>query len=218
MSTHRRLIWVPVIHTEADLGSLYEPIKQLHLAMRGKKGWRRHTAAIDQMWAAIQEEIDRLDLDHGKARLYQDGLPICGREMDIVRDVARAGSQNHQLLLELIGRGATLVGTESPDLLLKEHGLVRQHLTSLESAEGDGVAQRLRGVSEQMLEERDAFIADRISRTLQTGETGLAFLGLLHSLEGRLAPDIEVRLLGPASTLVRQQGGARRTERQGGQA
>jgi signal transduction histidine kinase len=64
-------------------------------------------------------------------RLYQDGLPVCGREEEIVRDLAGSGSQNHQILLELIARGARLTGSESPSLLLEEYELARQLLVGL---------------------------------------------------------------------------------------
>jgi hypothetical protein len=40
---------------------------------------------------------------------------------------------------------------------------------------------------------RDAFIAERIGATLQEGETGILFLGILHNLSAVLLADIQVR-------------------------
>ena len=102
-------------------------------------------------------------LDYPRVRIYQDGLPVCGKETDIVRELAGAGSTNHQLVLELAGRGAMLMGTEDPPLLLREYQLQRQHA----GAAGDEAAEVLAG--------RDRFIARRIEATLQDGETGLLF-------------------------------------------
>ena len=46
-----------------------------------------------------------LHLDFTPRRLYQDGLPRCGQEEAIVRNLAREGSVNHMLLLDLMARG-----------------------------------------------------------------------------------------------------------------
>jgi hypothetical protein len=126
-------------------------------------------------------------------RLYQDGLPCCGREEEIVRDLSEIGSRNHQLLLKLMERGARLEGTESPELLLEEYELVRQMVLAASSKSARTSIQQK--ASDQILEKRDCYIAQRIAQTLLPGETGLVFLGLLHSLDNRLAQDIEVTKL-----------------------
>jgi hypothetical protein len=136
--------------------------------------------------------------------------------MDIVRDLARAGSPNHQLLLDLVAEGAVVTGTESPELLLQEYELTQQILTRLESAPA-GVAPRatsaepatrgraIRGPRElgkALLEKRDRYLADRIDRTLSPRETGLVFLGMLHSLTGLLPADVQVTRLRYAHRLT----------------
>jgi hypothetical protein len=47
-------------------------------------------------------------------------------------------------------------------------------------------------LSEALLQRRDQFIAQRINDTLKDGETGILFLGMLHSLERDLQPDVKV--------------------------
>ena len=47
----------------------------------------------------------------------------------------------------------------------------------------------------RILDMRDLYIAERIGQTLKQGETGLIFLGMLHSLKGRLPDDIRVTQL-----------------------
>ncbi len=186
----RVLIWVPIIHTPADLGSLSETIRQLHLRAFGQGKWDRHLQTVEEMWRHIKQDIDTLNLDFSQVRLYQDGLPCCGHEADIVRDLAQAGSQNHLLLLDLMKKGARVTGTESPELLLEEYELARQVLAAAGSGKPRRSARRQQELSKLLLERRDRFIAAQIDKTLAAGETGLVFLGMLHNLEGRLAADI----------------------------
>lgn len=125
-------------------------------------------------------------------RLYQDGLPQCGRETEIVTELAAAGSPNHGLLLALMKRGATLMGTEDPDLLLEEYRLVQRVLAAKKPEEVARIEAHEATRSRALLARRDAHIAKRINQSLQPGETGILFLGMLHSLQPLLAKDIAV--------------------------
>jgi hypothetical protein len=80
-----------------------------------------------------------------------------------------------------------LMGTESPELLVEEYQLA---LTGLGS--GPDGARRRELSAAALLEKRDRFIADRINSTLQQGETGILFLGMLHSVQPYLDRDIDV--------------------------
>ena len=189
----RRLIFIPVIHTQADLGSLSEAVRQLYIQRMGARQWNHRLKTVDEMWRGISKQIESLDLDYGKVRLYQDGLPRCGHEEAMIKDMAQAGSQNHRLLLHLMEKGARIVGTESPELLLEEYELARQTLACLSSGKKGELSNRGQdGAARLLLEKRDRYIAQRINETLRIGETGLVFLGLLHSLLGLLPPDIKV--------------------------
>jgi len=188
----RRLIWIPIIHTEADLGNMAESVRNLYVRKMGRAKWAKHVADIDRIWRQIRARIEGMHLDYSKVRLFQDGLPVCGHEEQIVRDLARAGSQNHQLLADLMEQGATIMGTESPDLLLEEYNLARETLVASDRRESPEAAARRGALSKTILEKRDRYIGERIAETLQPGETGVIFLGMLHSLAGRLPPDIEV--------------------------
>ena len=198
----RRLIWVPVIHTRADLGSLSGFLRQHYIRRVGQTQWDRHIESVEDMWEAIRRAVEALDLSGSGVRLYQDGLPDCGHEAEIVRDLAQAGSPNHQLLLDLMANGAALTGTESPELLLQEYELAQQILISLDSDERDSLIPRQRELGKVLLEKRDRYIAERIDKTLGRGETGLIFLGMLHSLKGLLPSDIQVTRLRHARRLT----------------
>jgi hypothetical protein len=192
----RRLIWVPIIHTQADLGSMTGPVREAYIRRMGRAQFDRHVKMVADLWLTIRREIDGLDLPWPEVRLYQDGLPAGGHEAKIVRDLAEAGSPNHRLLADLMARGATITGTESPDLLLEEYKLAQQTLAPPDAAKGKAPAGHLKAVGRRLLDQRDTFIAGRIAETLEPGRTGLIFLGMLHSLSGRLPPKIEVIQLG----------------------
>ncbi len=188
---NRTLFYFPIIHTRADMGELMEPVVRATLEKVGRAGLSRKTVAIDRIWTEIEQAIDALELSFDRLRLYQDGLPVCGREAEIVTELAQAGSRNHQLLLRLMARGATLMGTESSDLLVQEYQLARQSLET-RAPRAARVAAHRRVMTDALLQRRDRFIAQRINDTLQPGETGILFLGMLHSLERYLHCDIKV--------------------------
>jgi len=187
----RTLIYFPIVHTQADMGALQESVARATLEIAGRAGLSRKTAAIDQVWTEIEAAIDALPLSFDRVRLYQDGLPVCGREAEIVTELAQAGSRNHRLLLRLMAQGAVLIGTESGELLVQEYQLARQSLTT-RPPRAAGVAASRRTLSEALLQRRDQFMAQRINETLKNGETGILFLGMLHSVEGYLHPDVKV--------------------------
>jgi len=184
----RRLIHIPIIHTSADLGSLSESVRTRYLEEFGPLVWVQRERAVENLWQAIRAKINRLEVPYHAVRLYQDGLPVCGFEQQIVEQLARAGSCNHQLLLELIGKGATLMGTEDPQLLMQEYQMQQQAAANQPPADQGGAQQAAR--AKNLLEARDRFIAQRIAATLGAGETGLLFLGAAHRLEMSEFPDI----------------------------
>ena len=113
----RRLSVIPILHAAADLGSFAPKIQ----AGRASQSTRE----IDHIWTQVRNLVLELEFDYARLRLYQDSLPICGFEDKIVSDLAFQGSANFRLLAELMDRGAQLVGTESPQLLLRELEWVR---------------------------------------------------------------------------------------------
>lgn len=185
----RRLIYIPIIHTAADMGSLGASIRGKKLSTIGRPGLAHQAAVVDRMWEKIEGVAAGLPLAQGTVRVYQDGLPVCGHEREIAAELAGAGSRNHRLLLALVARGAELMGTESPELLVEEY-----QLASAAFAPGDNLKReaRRRELRDSLLEKRDRFIAQRINATLGAGESGILFLGMLHQAAKYLDPDIDV--------------------------
>jgi hypothetical protein len=157
----RRLVHVPILHTAADLGSLAANA--------------RDRGAADALWARLTKVVPFLPLPWDRVRLFQDGLPVCGREADIVHDLAAAGSVNHKLLLRLMSKGAALEGTEDPALLVEELHAARALLGS-----DPDVRDRAVAAAPGLLRRRDQAIAARIGVVLREGEVGLLFLGAAH--------------------------------------
>lgn len=180
----RILYRVQIIHTQADMGGLGERVRKSVIREMGQQAWQRKLRVVDRMWDEIERFLTELQLPCDRVRLYQDGLPVCGREMDIVRDLALQGSRNHRLLMHLTEKGATLMGTESPELLVEEYRLAREVLNG--GAASGEIHQR------ELLRRRDGFIARRINSTLRDAEIGILFLGMLHLLDDLLDRDIRV--------------------------
>jgi hypothetical protein len=191
-SSERTLVYIPIIHTQADMGALSQSIQRLKVKELGRKGWERNVKLVDKLWARIEQAIEGLALPYQRVRLYQDGLPVCGREQEIVTELAKAGSRNHRLLLCLKEKGATIMGTESSELLVEEYELVKEDFPSGRPAFATGQAPRRKALRDSLLKRRDEYIARRINETLRAGETGLIFLGMLHSLGSWLDKDIRV--------------------------
>lgn len=186
MSGPRVLLYFPILHTEADMGALRDAVQRMTVRKVGRRGWARTRQLVDELWEGIERAIAGLDLCWQRVRVYQDGLPECGRELEIVAELAQAHSRNHELLWRLHQHGATLMGTESPDLLMTEYRFARETLASPNRAAPQKAAR------DALLAQRDRHIAARINSTLRRGETGILFLGALHSAVGLLDKDIRV--------------------------
>jgi hypothetical protein len=188
-----RVIHIPIVHNLADLGSLAESVRAHYLERFGPAVWQQRERTVEKLWGEIRRAIDALGLDYRQVRIYQDGLPVCGQEEQIVRALAAAGSLNHQLILELLRLGAGLAGTEDPQLLIREYQMQRR-LMGAAPGRGRSPAPSPAEAAE-LLAARDRFIAERIAATLGDGETGLLFVGAAHRLDALRAAGLAVQTL-----------------------
>jgi hypothetical protein len=188
----RTLIYFPIIHTRADMGAFSDIIYREKAQKLGGEGLKRNLSLIDKLWTEIEKAIEHMPLPYERVRLYQDGLPVCGREVEIVSELARTGSRNHRLLLGLEEKGATIMGTESPELLLEEYELIKALLVLGESEEASRSGALQKEPSNSLIERRDRYIARRINETLLVNETGILFIGMLHRLTCWLDKGIRV--------------------------
>ncbi|MGC8658901.1 MAG: hypothetical protein ACP5U1_07480 [Desulfomonilaceae bacterium] len=190
-SAPRKLFYIPIIHTETDMGALGASIKTAYIKKMGLQAWKRKKELIERFWTDLENAIHNINLPYSKTRVYQDGLPVSDpeQELKIVKKLATDGSRNHELVQKLIDRGATLVGTESPELLMQEYHLAMSALNPTEPGEGSD-DQKTQAAN--ILKKRDEFIAKRIDQTLKQGEVGILFIGSLHNVIPLLNSDIEV--------------------------
>ncbi len=192
----RTLIYVPIIHAESDLGTMADDVRAQFDALRESgDNWERRAAAIDSMWDGIRAKLFALPVEWRRTRVYQDGLPVCHLEAQIVKDLAAKGSRNFQLLLELAARGGTVMGADKLELLIEEYQRVQKLVQAARDGASDEAVRELQDEGDAILRKRDEFIAAHIQDTLQEGETGVLFLGVLHRVDELLAGKFEVRHL-----------------------
>lgn len=174
----RNLFYVPIIHAPEDLGSHLEEVKSQYIAIHGSAKWRSHLKSLEKFWQELAKTLLSLPVDYMKVKLYQDSLPVCGHELEIVEKLANDGNRNYLILFELVKKGAVVVGTEDPDLLVKERERFSQNSTT--------------GSYDDLMKRRDKYIAQRIDFTLKDSEIGLLLIGALHKVIDELPEDIRV--------------------------
>lgn len=187
----RKLLYVPIIHTSADLGSLAEDVTKRGIADLGEELWKEHEKTVEGFWSAIIKYFDSMEVSGFK--IYQDGMVAEGEVgQKIVEEGIKAGSKNCELVLWLLKRGAILVKTEDFKLVKEE----RDRLLAMTQAKS--IPQKLTAfvkykfVKDILLNKRDKFIAQRIDETLNQGETGLIFIGAYHNIKEGLPKDIQI--------------------------
>jgi len=188
----RTLIYVPVIHTSADLGSMAKDISKRGIRDIGEETWTKHRKTVEGFWDAISDYFDSIDVMGMK--IYQDGM-VADDEVgkQIAADTAKAGSKNYQLILKLLERGAVLMKTEDFKLVKQEYDRLLA-ITQAKLLTWKIIAFiKYKLVKATLLNKRDSFIAKRIDKTLGPDEKGILFIGALHTIKKRLPKTIQVR-------------------------
>ena len=192
----RKLIVIRIVHAPTDMGSASAGLEKAGISTLGRVRWQENQKKIESFWLELEKEVEDLGLDVEKLRIYQDGLPCAGALGErIVRETAAKGSKNYQIVQKLMDRGAKIEATESADLLRLEYGYIKALLEAKTDEERRGAEERYNQVKDNLLEERDLFIARAIDASLKDGETGLLFIGASHSVLQKIAGDIEVKCL-----------------------
>ena len=188
----RKLIYVPVIHVESDLGSIAPEIDKKSAEVCGKERWEKHKQTVVTFWDVIEGFFRKLDA--GNLKIYQDGL-MAGGDLGrrIVEEGANRGSRNYQIVLDLMKRGAEIRKTEDVELLKEELNQILR-IAQNSSAWEKTVAHIGKEVDRKtLLEKRDRFIAKTINETLTGEESGVLFIGAFHDVVPKLSEDIKVQ-------------------------
>jgi len=187
----RNLLYIPIIHTEADLGNPGAAVDKRSASLCGERRWAQHKETVARFWTSISEYL--LSLDAANLKIYQDGLAADGElGRRIIEGAAKRGSINHQLILSLLNRGAEVRKTEDAALLVKEYEWISKIAQAASPEEISLIHRQYETQKARLMKERDQFVAGRINETLCEGEVGVLFMGAYHDVLSRLAPDIGV--------------------------
>lgn len=192
----RKLIYVPIIHMSADMGSIAKQVDKRGIAGFGEEFWKWHRETISGFWDAVSHYFDYIDMDtrnRKKMKIYQDGM-IAEREVAqrIVEEGIKSGSKNYELVLRLLKRGAVLVKTEDFKMVKEELDRLLA-ITKAKSTSKKLIAFiKYRLIKNRLLNKRDEFISKRIDKTLKQDEIGILFLGAYHNIKKRLPKDIQI--------------------------
>jgi pheromone shutdown protein TraB len=200
----RTLIYVPVIHTSADLGSIAKEVAKRGITDLGQELWEKHRRTVEGFWSVVSDYFDSMDVKGVK--IYQDGM-VADDEVGkkIAEDTAKAGSKNYQLILRLLERGAILMKTEDFKLVKKEYDRLRA-ITEAKSITHKIIAFiKYKLVKVILLNRRDNFIANRIEQTLKADEKAILFIGAFHNIKKRLPKDIQIKEVKDAARVKRYQ-------------
>ncbi|MCJ7788777.1 MAG: hypothetical protein MUP69_01110 [Candidatus Atribacteria bacterium] len=200
----RTLIYVPVIHTSADLGSIAKEVAKRGIRDLGQELWEKHRKTVEGFWDVVSDYFDSIDVKDMK--IYQDGM-VAEDEVGkkIAEDTAKAGSKNYQLILKLLDRGAVLVKTEDFKLVKKEYDRLLA-ITQAKSITKKIIAFiKYKLVKVILLNRRDNFIANRIEQTLKAEEKAILFIGAFHNIKKRLPKDIQIKEVKDAAKVKRYQ-------------
>jgi hypothetical protein len=189
----RKLIYIPVIHSGSDMGSIADDISKKGTAELGGEAWQAHINTVEKYWDLIAEYCERPELDKKALKIYQDGMVADGEiASKIIEDNLKMGSRNYRIISALISRGAEIAKTEDFSLVKKELDIYKS------ITESDSLLKKLfklliiKRKRKALMKKRDAFIAASIDKTLLPGETGLLFLGAYHNILNKLPADVEV--------------------------
>lgn len=186
----RTLVYIPIIHTDPDLGSLGSDVDQKAVELLGER-WEEHKKIVRKYWQEIIKYFE--DRDFKGIKIFQDGLPVGGKAaLKMINELAQTGSPNYQLLKDLSRRGGQLLKTEDPALLKKEYQLTKNLVARKNLLWAILAFFNYKLKKDKLLEARDRYIAGQINQKLEEKETGVCFLGAYHQVFPKLAKDIRI--------------------------
>ena len=189
----RSLIYVPIIHSVADMGSLGDELKRKSVSGLGENIWQKHTDTVNGYWSAIESYFESNELYDKGIKIYQDGMFVDGEmAMKLIGDGVKSGSKNSEIVLKLINRGAILIKTEDFKMVKDEYDGLQLILKSKSNIKKLIQLVRYKMLKPILLRRRDRFIAATIDKTLEQNETGVLFIGAYHNVMKRLPKDINV--------------------------
>lgn len=187
----RTLIYIPIIHMSADLGTVATEVDRKGIAFYGPERWEDHKETINQYWEKIATYFKQIEPKGFK--IYQDGLVADGEMgVKIVADGVQRGSKNYEIIEYLLNKGAQLIQTEDIHIVMKEYKFIKQLAKAKFLLTKIFINLKYIILKNKILKERDIFIANRINETLKKEEKGILFMGAYHNILDKLSKDIEI--------------------------
>lgn len=188
----RTLIYIPIIHTDPDLGSLSADVEEKATRLLGER-WQEHKRIVRKYWQEILSYFENMEVKG--FRIFQDGLPV-GRTaaQAMVGKLAETGSPNYRLLRRLANQGVILEKTEDPALLRQEYCLTKELVAKKPLPWAIFAFLNYKLKKGRLVKLRDEFIARQINQKLGKGEVGVCFIGAYHQILPKLARDIKIVL------------------------
>jgi len=191
----RKLVIIPIIHSEAEMGSLNTAITEVLDEAFGKDSRDEHRKQVLTFWdniSALTQKILKA-VDPSSIVLYQDGMPAGGEVgRRLVEEGVKDHIPNHRILQSLIEAGARLEKTENPTFLKQEYGILREILCAESGEKRESLAAHYQARLGQLTQDRDVYIGRQIDETLKDGETGIVFIGASHDIGSHLPRTIRV--------------------------
>lgn len=189
----RTLIYIPIIHTSPDLGSLAKGVEKKAERLIGSY-WEEHKRTVERYWQEIERFLEKKKF--AKLVIFQDGLPEDGKAAQtIIARLAKTGSPNYQLLKRLTKMGAQMQKTEDIRLLKQEYQLTKDLAAKKDIVSAILAFLKYKLRKNGLLNARDNYIAKQINQNLTDGEIGICFLGAYHAVLAKLAGDINIILV-----------------------
>jgi len=207
----KTLIYVPIIHSIADMGSLKEELKNKSISALGENVWQRHMDTVNAYWDSIEGFFEHPDFPAWGIKIFQDGLFAEGEmALKIIDEGVKSGSKNSQIVSNLIQRGALLVRTEDLNMVKTEYDGLQSVLKAKNQSSKLLFLLIYKLSKPYFLYRRDKFIADRIAGSLAEDETGILFIGAYHNIVKRLPGGIKVTELKEIAKMRDYQGAIQR--------
>ena len=189
----RKLIYVPIIHSVADMGTMGDELKRKSVSGLGENVWQKHTETVAGYWEAIESYFENGDLYVKGIKIYQDGMFVDGEmALKLIRDGVKSGSKNSEIVATLISCGAILMKTEDFKMVKDEYDGLQLIIKSKTNIQKLIQLLRYKMMKPILLRRRDRFIAATIDQTLEQDETGILFIGAYHNVMKCLPKDITV--------------------------
>jgi hypothetical protein len=190
---NRKLIYIPVIHSGTDMGTIAADISRKGIAGLGEKSWNTHIKTVEKYWDIIAHYCDQINIETKGLKIYQDGMVADGEiAQKIIEDNRKMGSRNYAIIFRLMTKGAVIMKTEDFSLVKNEIDLYKSFSASESLLTKLIKVFIIKAKRYFLLKKRDQVIAKTIAKTLHHGETGLLFLGAYHNILDKLPADIQV--------------------------